>query len=354
MPGGNDRRFCPPKRFVKELEESADFASYGLRSEFFARKLRELSFFDAAAQARKLVNVKDSFRWDRAESFGIDPQAMEAVRNSGVEPVLFFVHPRVLAEQPRLLLYYRCLAMISQKGFQRLATGKVTRIESGALDSLDRELLGKIVFVLNRLLSLVAKSFTSVTHMENEHLLAFLYAQAGAQIQGSWNNAIGEQGETSVRQMLLHHLRECVVQVVWKDDTTVDVSAATWSEVLANTPKIKVVRMRDAFHLVFASEPDVSLRNPDDVPLVSVEVKAGTDPAGALERFGAAMKSFDHEIGLNPRLKTVYVASRLTDEVRRRLQRENPFSHTYLLSKLLSSDDEQRRFANLFVRQMSP
>lgn len=41
----------------------------------------------------------------------------------------------------------------------------------------------------------------------------------------------------------------------------------------------------------FSSEPDVSFEV-DDRIISTIEIKAGTDPAGALERFGAIEKSF--------------------------------------------------------------
>ncbi|MCK7511704.1 MAG: hypothetical protein MZV70_51770 [Desulfobacterales bacterium] len=57
--------------------------------------------------------------------------------------------------------------------------------------------------------------------------------------------------------------------------------------------------------------------------MVAVEVKAGGDPAGALERLGAA-KSFEDDRNLNPRVKTVYVVRCITPELQRRISQNNP------------------------------
>ena len=38
-----------------------------------------------------------------------------------------------------------------------------------------------------------------------------------------------------------------------------------------------------------------------------IEVKGGTDSAGALERYGAAKKSFEHAIEVSPRCKNFYI-----------------------------------------------
>jgi len=338
--------------FAKLLAKSAHFANYSLRSQFCVRRLRELSFLTVADEVRKLLPLKDSFKWTRHESFGIDKVALKSVVASGIEPLVFFLHPRVLSEQPSLLLYYRCVAMISQKGLARLVGGSVAAIEGGKAKTIDQELQTRLVVTVNRLLSLVATSFVELQELKESHLDAFLFAQAGSQIQGSWNNAVGEQGERAIREMLVRHLHNELVQVVWKDDSSVDLDKISAAELLAHAGTIKVLRMKKGFHCAFGSEPDVSLRNADDMPLLSVEVKAGSDPAGALERYGAAIKSFEHEKGLNPRLKTVYVAACITEEVRRRLSQDNPFSHTFLLGELLADARKQKRFANLFVDQM--
>lgn len=56
----------------------------------------------------------------------------------------------------------------------------------------------------------------------------------------------------------------------------------------------------------FDSEPDISFTE-DNEYLAVVEIKGGIDPAGALERHGAATKSFQHAIEGNPRCKNFYL-----------------------------------------------
>jgi len=342
------------RQFLKILESSPEFAVYGLRSQFFARKLHEMSFLSVAQEVRRLLPLKDSFKWDQRTSLGIDPDVFERVVGQRIQPLLFFVHPRAVSEQPSLLLYYRCVAMVSQKGLARIAGSSVAAMKSGKTEKVDQETLSRVVITLNKLLSLVARTFLELEPLKEDHLTAFLYAEAGSQIQGSWNNAVGEQGELAVREIIARELQRHLLQVVWKDDSSTDAAQLVQGELFRRLNRIKILRFRRGYHCVFGSEPDVSLRDSDNSPLLSVEVKAGSDPAGALERYGAAKKSFDHEEGLNPGLKKVYVAACLTDEVQRRLTQENPFSHTFLLGELLAERDTQKRFANLFVREMTP
>ena len=51
-----------------------------------------------------------------------------------------------------------------------------------------------------------------------------------------------------------------------------------------------------------------------------VEIKAGIDPAGALERLGAMMKSFENIRSESSEAETILVASCITDEVDQRLR----------------------------------
>jgi len=239
--------------------------------------------------------------------------------------------------------------LFSQKGLLSLCGASPSTIETGRQTEIPQETRMKIVVAVNSVLSVL---MASLDHLQTEHLKAFLYATAGTQIQGSWNNAVGEQGETLVKEIVVSHLWEALVQVVWKDDSTASRSELTLEDLRRRAPEIKVLRLTEGFHCVFSSEPDMSLRAPDEKPLIAVEVKAGTDPAGALERLGAAMKSFENERSMNPRMKTVYVASCITGEVRNRIDQTKPFDHTFLLPMLLSDATTQKRFAGLFVKEI--
>ncbi len=320
-----------------------------LRAQFFARRLRELGFFNVAAEVRKLIEVKDSFPWGRLEALGISREAFSRVTQAGIEPLLFFLHPRVIQEQPSLLLYYRSVALISQKGFAALAGVNPTPIENGKISQLAKDTATQIAKAVNRVLSLLAET---VQPLRRSYIQVFLYATAGAQVQGSWVNAIGRQGEVFLKELVVRNLWDKITQVVWKDDTSALAAESDPVELAQRAPDIKLLRLRGGFHCVFGSEPDMSFRDPKGRPILAVEVKAGTDPAGALERFGAAMKSFASEKAINPHLTTVYVASCLTDEVKTRLREENPFDYTFLLGDLATDKRSQGKLLGLMLRHL--
>jgi len=335
------------RNFRKSLIESDDFAQYSLRATFFVRKLRSLTLWEAINHVNDLTEASKGFSWRDRKTWGIEAESWDIVRRKKVNPLLIFCHPRVLSEQPRLLLYYRTVNLISQKGLSTLVGGNVTNIEAGRVESLDRTWLTKVVITLNSIASAVVKHSAEI---DPQDLPGFQFATAGSTIQGSWNNAIGAAGEAAVRTILVNHLRNEVVQLVWRDGSMTRYDSDQHTSVLDRIDDLRVLRLKPGFHILFGSEPDVSMRDPNDVPVVAVEVKAGADPAAALERLGAAMKSFENDRDLNPRVKTVYVVRCMTPELQKRINQGSFFDHTFALSDLLLDESRQKTFANLFLR----
>ncbi len=228
-----------------------------------------------------------------------------------------------------------------------LVGGNVANVEAGKVETLDRKWLDKVVIALNSIASTIIKNSAEI---DAYALPGFQFATAGATIQGSWNNAIGAEGEAAVRTILINHLRDEIVQLVWRDGSTTPYAAEQHTSFVDNINDLRVLRLKPGYHIQFGSEPDVSMRDPTDVPVVAVEVKAGADPAAALERLGAAMKSFENDRDINPRVKTVYVVRCMTPELQNRINQGSFFDHTFALSELLVNETRQKAFANLFLR----
>ncbi|HUY31209.1 MAG TPA: XcyI family restriction endonuclease [Pirellulales bacterium] len=337
------------KKFHDELLASDEFAQYSLRATFFVRRIRGLRLWEAIQEVSKLVRVENGFDWSNPRSLGIEAHAWERAQEKQIHPLLVFCHPRILSQQPALLRYYRTVALISQKGLGALVGGNVAAIEAGWSQRLSVESISKIVITLNSIISAMLKGAADI---DARDLPGYQFASAGATIQGSWNNAVGAAGEEAIRTILIQHLRGELEQVAWRDSTASDYTPEMHTELIDRVADVRILRLKGGYHLCFASEPDVSLRDPRGLPLLSVEVKAGADPAGSLERLGAAMKSFENDRNLNPRVKTVYVVRALTPELQRRISHSKPFDYTFSLSDLLVSDRTQKTFANLVVRAM--
>ncbi len=334
-------------RFHRALLESDTFAQYSLRSTFFVRRLREMDLWKAIREVSQLLKVSSNFAWTERATWGIEADAWTRIEGRAIDPLLIFCHPRVVSEQPRLLVYYRTVALLSQKGLDSLVGGSIANVEAGRTETLATDWLNKIVIAIN---SIVSVMVITAADIEADHLQGLQFASAGSTIQGSWNNAIGSAGEAAVKTILLNHLKSEIQQVVWRNSTSTDYSTSDHTALLDRIGEIRVVRMKQGFHLLFSSEPDISLRNGNDIPLAAVEIKAGADPAGALERLGAAMKSFENDRNVNPRLKTVYVVRSMTKELRKRINENNPFDYTFALSDLLADERTQKTFANLILR----
>lgn len=299
-------------------------------------------------QVEPLTRCRLSFPWTDRNMWGIDEQAWSDLDQAGIDPLVVFCHPRVISEQPRLLAYYRKMALLSRKAFASLIKHEdIAGIEAGRVERIDAATSVRFVIAINSILSAFVQAGAKVGL---NPFTSFQFAAAGATVQGSWNNAVGTSGEEAVKTILANHLREEILHVVWKDSTVMEYEPGLHATLIDRIGDVRVIRLKQGFHIVFGSEPDASLRDPKDLPLIAIEVKAGTDPAGALERLGAAMKSFDNERSLNPRVKTVYVVRALTPEVQRRISQGKPFDYTFGLSDLLADEKTQKVFANLVLR----
>ena len=117
---------------------------------------------------------------------------------------------------------------------------------------------------------------------------------------------------------------------------------------LPSAPANGEYTLHDGFVMVFSSEPDVAFRRDGSLE-ATIEVKGGIDPAGALERLGAADKSAQAAIEVNPRCKNFLVAGVITPEMRRRLDQSRLFEKDFELVELLSDENRQSEFfAELF------
>lgn len=340
------RRPDNDRTFVEQLRDRDDFASYGLRTTFFHRRLRSMRLWEAIDEVHRLSNVSNGFIWQDRTEWGVEEAAWQILEKSQILPLAVFCHPRVLFEQPKLLIYYRTLALISQKGLSTLVGGEVAKIENGDVAKIAEEKLNRIVITLNCLISML---IAAASDLQLRDLPGLQFASAGATIQGSWNNEIGSAGEAAVRTILLRHLQSQISQIVWKDSKSTEFDMSRLTEALDRVGDIRILRLQTGHHVVFASEPDISLRDSMDLPVLAIEVKAGSDPAAALERLGAAMKSFENDRNANPQVKTVYVVRSMTQELRKRIDENNPFDYTFSLADLLSDERTQRTFGNIVV-----
>ncbi|MGF1673024.1 MAG: XcyI family restriction endonuclease, partial [Rivularia sp. (in: cyanobacteria)] len=92
-----------------------------------------------------------------------------------------------------------------------------------------------------------------------------------------------------------------------------------------------------------------SLLNNQGITVGVIEIKGGTDPAGALERYGAAKKSFEEALRINPEVKTILVASCITTEVNTRIENDSTISTYFNLTEVLT---EQKLQYKNFIQEV--
>lgn len=96
---------------------------------------------------------------------------------------------------------------------------------------------------------------------------------AGSQAQGSWQNTKGDRAEVVIKDLIERRIRE-------KGLVLEEISHG----------KGKTLKLKDERQFILGSEPDIGVYK-NSIIQIAVEIKGGIDPAGVLERFGAALKS---------------------------------------------------------------
>jgi hypothetical protein len=328
-----------PENFVKE--------QYQLRASFFYERLDFLGFPNLNKRVSKIASDhKSAISWASYKKLGISVKAWESVEKTEIEPALFFIHPNIIKIDPTLLRYYRSIALLPQKGFQRLTSCDAEPIESGK-KTFNPTKVEKVVQTLNQMMSFLLELEGEFTESK---LNGAMYATAGVTIDGSWRNAIGAEGERVIRSLLLKSLlaHKEVQSITFNDDTTIIVSESDESidQLVKKTSSIRNFVVTNSNLVIFKSEPDIEIVNPDGVIIGGIEIKAGLDPAGALERLGAMFKSFNNIISVSPKAETILVASCITEEVEKRIREARSVKSLYILTEIINDSKTGARFVN--------
>lgn len=331
------------------VPESVKKEQYELKSTFFYNKLTSNGYFKLFKDIEVVALVEGrTLDWSKREEWGISSDAWELIEKRHISPVLVFVHPKILRLYPTYLKYYRSIAMVPQKGLKAIShISNVESIEAGQVDTtrIRQETIHKLVSVLNEFISLVVNLSSGIT--ENE-IQGMMYATAGTNIDGSWRNQIGNEGERVIRSIIFKELGKLgdISSVVDKDQLTIPKDEINYDRFLTSIGEVKTINLKNGYSVYFSSEPDVTLFAPDGSIVGVIEIKAGLDPAGALERLGAMFKSFENTLAEYPTAVTVLVISCITHEVRRRLDASMVVRQTFVTTDITSGDSEKRKFVN--------
>ena len=320
--------------------------SYLLKSTFFYNRLRTEGYFSLFAQIKKYAKVEGSnLQWNNLEGWHISQESWSVITENDIQPILIFVHPKVLQLNPQFLKYYRSVAMIPQKGLKAVSgVSNVDSIEEGLVEPgrLSQNQVEQLVQTINETMSMVISLASDINEKKLEGMM---YATAGTKIDGSWRNSIGAEGERVIRRIILHDLliHSEVTSVVDKDNQIHSVSE--WA-IGDDFDCVKVINVVNGYSILFSSEPDVTMFDGQGSIVGVIEIKSGLDPAGALERLGAMFKSFENTLAEYPNAVTILVASCITDEVESRLGASMLVRQKYITTNITSNEHEKRKFVN--------
>ena len=258
---------------------------------------------------------------DRLEDLAIAPDAWTQVVNTGIDPKMVFAHPDLLRAHPEVSLHYRGVATLSLKRVQAMAT-QVKTWEEGSYrrqPTVDR--CRNVARTYNAVISVIITGTDGWT-LENGY--RNVLATIGITEDGSLRNIVGQEGEEAVKNRISEWLEQ--------------------NEAIAIRIEGAVTYLGEDLRMAYGAEPDISFENRDENNewhiVATIEVKSGTDPAGALERLGAMQRSF---AATPVRAQNFAVLGVVTPEMRRRLN-ETPVARDFSLYRILHDADAWNDF----------
>lgn len=248
---------------------------------------------------KRIAQFKPELSFLPLDDLIISVDAWDHVTSSDIDPEKVFAHPEMLRVYPETSEYYRGIALLSRKRVASLA---------GSVDSWENmdyrnsvaatEKIKKVARLYNTVISSIIEGATDWT-LQNGY--RNIIANMGIGLDGSIRNLIGQDAENIVKERILH----------WLD---------TRGLVTSRSEQGRDFDLPKNYSMHYGSEPDIEFRetvNGKQTTIATIEIKGGTDPAGALERLGAVQKSFKET---PPNSKNILVVGVVTDEMKNRLE----------------------------------
>ncbi len=319
---------------------------YLLKSVYVRRKIRTDDYYNVFRDVKLLAQSGFEYDWEDRSEWGISDKAWSVVEQSELDPLLTFCHPVILKTDPRFILYYRSVALLSQKGFQAVIRKNPTPYENGTktADNISEDECLLISAGLNEIISNTLEQGSSVTI---EEISGMYFAQVGMTLDGSWRNQIGNEGQLLIWGMIARALseRKEITSVSERiNGTEISVEQLDPVYLENNWQDYRSLTLVNGTKVLYASDPDVVLVDKNSNILGAIEVKAGLDPAGALERTGAVLKSFESVRAEYPEAKTILVTSCETPESKLRINESSAVQLTYETAQLTTKKSLQRKF----------
>jgi hypothetical protein len=290
------------------------------KSTFFHQKLHEWGLLEIAYELEEIKG--EELNWN-IEELNITNEAWNKVIHRGIKPVRVFAHPEVLAENPKRVSYYRMLSMVSQKSMSKVNL-ITNRYETGK-GKLSRDEALKLSRHLNRIISSLIEHDERIDPREFD---IWRGMSAGSQAQGSWQNIKGDRAEVVVKDLIRKRLTDKGLVVKRKIHG-----------------KVEELKIKDGRKFILGSEPDIGIYKEGLIQL-AMEIKGGIDPAGVLERFGAALKSLRRGKQENSKSITILIMQgvSLTSKVKEEINKAGEvIDHFFTIEEVTTNEVKRKR-----------
>lgn len=276
------------------------------RSMWFAQRIQART----DERLRGLIEgYQERLDFEPIEDYLIGPSAWHHVRTSQIAPRSVFAHPKLLVAIPKTSAYYRNMALLPQKRVTDLAHNVKSWEDGNRKTAVPEEAALEVAKLYNAVISSIVEGSTEWS-LQNGY--RNIIASMGVGFDGAMRNMIGRDADLQVKTRILQWLRS--KQLAGSGD-----------------PQVAGVNLPRGITMRYGAEPDIAFVRKDTI-IATIEIKGGRDPAGALERLGAASKSFE---ATPPGCTNILVAGVVTGEMQRRLELMGNVK-TFLLDDLTS------------------
>ncbi|MFT2213061.1 XcyI family restriction endonuclease [Rhizobium giardinii] len=349
---------APKEKKARQVPLDFTITQYELRASYISTGLDSAHYTGLFEDAESYLKINaGALDWSTHKEFGISDEVF-AIANTSGDPVTlahYLCHPSLLISRPEMLKYYRCISTFSQKGIKAVSgVSSADRLETGR--PIDQAKAAALASAINGNLGPIYR----VALPSLDKLKAIMHATAGISIDGGWKNAVGSEGERVIKSVIVRHgfLNSEIVSVTIPNSrmsngrksgsTAIPAKEITIDWIDNHAGSFQSVLFKNGSIAVFGSEPDVTLYDSSGQTVAGIEVKAGLDPAGALERLGAMLKSFDAITAIAPQAQRILVIACLTTEVDARLKEVAALSRQYSLTDIIkNTKGTEVRFANM-------
>lgn len=352
------------------------------RGVFFIKNLMMLDFASIIRYVKEVAQEYDKEEWcEAAPDLLIDVEALKAL-DTCQPPVpypYYFCSPNILIRHPELIMYYRNVAMVSQKAASDMGLNTIA-YEAGQTPPPDIAL--ELARHFNRIVSalVVAGTVTPYRHLE------MAFANLGASFDGSWRNEVGRLAyfEVITPLVVYLHLRGHLHSIVYSlkgPMSPVETDAAARDQELVIGPQTDLeaelclleeqrviyhelrlcngnrlllnrqITWYDAEGKAYRIGTDLMSGDENNIRWEG-ELKGGADPAGSDEHWKTATRAFERillacEQTGRPKPALSFIATILVERVAREAEewmQQGKLASVYNLTQIADDPAKQRKF----------